>query len=60
MSVINTNDAEVDLLTHSFLSFKLDDELFAVDVQKVIEIKADPTRALKNPFKYIIEHSEHS
>ena len=43
MSVIKTNEGEVDLLTHSFLSFKLDDELFAVDVQKVIEILEVPS-----------------
>ena len=42
MSIVK-EEAELDQITHSYLSFKLDNELFAVDVIKVIEILEVPS-----------------
>ncbi len=42
MSVIKETESEVDQVVHSFLSFTLDKEYFAVDVKKVIEILEVP------------------
>lgn len=42
MSVISEKEAELDQVMHSFLSFTLDGEFFAVDVKKVIEILEVP------------------
>jgi purine-binding chemotaxis protein CheW len=42
MSVVAPNETADDQIIHSYLSFKLDEELFAVDVIKVIEILEVP------------------
>ena len=42
MSIISEKESDLDQVMHSFLSFTLDEEYFAVDVKKVIEILEVP------------------